>query len=397
MIKTKWLTLPMLIALVILPRLSMDLYLPALPNMAQALHVDDAQLQMTLTIFMFGYALSMLISGPLSDVMGRKKVIFGGLCLYLAATVVCALTHSIIVLIGARFFQALGGCCGTVVARVMVKDVYAKQQQIHILAYLSAAMAICPLLAPIMGGSLQLYFGWHMAFYVLALFALVLLIVSETQLMDDQSVLKKLSFADLINNYCQLLRSRVFIGYSLAVGLAWCNYFAFTIESPFLLMKTLGLTTFSFGLIFSFVVLGYLCGTLLTKRYANSIGWDRLILIATLLCILGASVMMLLAALLPLNWLSLSSPMFIVMMGVGIIIPCTQGAVMQPFPNMAGTASGLFFFIQMLFGAVCGLIVQNLPRDSAVPIAAVVIVSSLLLLISYYGLIWRHTAEACIV
>lgn len=386
----------MLIAMVILPRLSMDLYLPALPNMAQALHVSDAQLQTTLTIFMFGYALSMLISGPLSDVMGRKKVILGGLCLYLVSTVVCALTHSIVVLIGARFFQALGGCCGTVVARVMVKDGYDKQQQIHILAYLSAAMAICPLLAPIIGGSLQLYFGWHIAFYILTIFALVLLMVSEAQLMTDRSLIKKLSFAALINNYRLLLRSRVFIGYSLAIGLAWCNYFAFTVESPFLLMKTLGLTTFSFGLIFSLVVLGYLFGTLLTKRYANSIGWDRLILIATWLCILGASVMTLLVALLPLSWLSLSSPMFLIMMGVGIIIPCTQGAVMQPFPSMAGTASGLFFFIQMLFGGVCGLIIQNLPRNSAVPMAVVIMVSSLLLLISYHRLIWRYTSETCI-
>lgn len=390
MIKTQWLILPVLIALVILPRLSMDLYLPALPNMGHALHVSDALLQMTLTVFMFGYALSMLISGPLSDAVGRKKVIFWGLSLYLVATAICAVTNSIVVLIIARFFQALGGCCGTVVARVMVKDAYDKDQQIHILAYLSAAMAVCPLLAPTVGGTLQMVFGWHVAFYLLALFAVILLIVSEKQLLNHPAAVKKLSFHELMGNYRLLLRSRVFIGYSLAIGFAWCNYFAFTVESPFLLVKTLGLSPVAFGLIFSFVVLGYLLGTVLTKRFANSVGWDALILSATLICILGASVMMLLLCLLPLTWITLSGPMFVIMIGVGIIIPCTQGAVMQPFPTMAGTASGLFFFIQMLFGGVCGLIIQHLTRQSAMPMAWVMMTSSLLLFMSYYGLIWRY-------
>lgn len=390
MVKTRYLILPLLIALVILPRLSVDLYLPALPNMTKSLHVSDALLQMTLTVFMFGYALSMLVSGPLSDVIGRKRVMFLGLCLYLIATLICAITSSITILISARFFQALGGCCGTVVARVMVRDAYSREEQIHLLAYLSAAMAICPLLAPIVGGSLQIYFGWRIAFYVLAIFALILLIVSENQFIDTHKIIKKVSFCNLIDNYKVLLQHRTFIGYSLAIGFAWCNYFAFTLESPFLLEKTLGLSMLSFGLIFSFIVLGYLIGTVITKRFANQVGWDQLILIATYLCIAGAILMTLMISLLPLSWPTIASPMIIIMIGVGIIIPCTQGAVMQPFPTIAGTASGLFFFIQMTFGGICGLIIQNLKRNSPVPMALVILISSVFLLVSFYWLIWRR-------
>ncbi len=94
-------------------------------------------LQMTLTIFMFGYALSMLIAGSLSDILGRKRVLMYGLIIYLVATVACAVSTSIVSLIIARFFQALGGCCGTVIARVMVKDAYCREKQIKILSHLS--------------------------------------------------------------------------------------------------------------------------------------------------------------------------------------------------------------------------------------------------------------------
>jgi MFS transporter, DHA1 family, multidrug resistance protein len=115
MLKTRWLIMPILLALVILPRLSIDLYLSALPDMARLMGTSEGLLQMTLTVFMFGYALSMLLAGPLSDIIGRKRVIYIGLTLYLIATFACAVSTSIVALIIARFFQALGGCCGTVV------------------------------------------------------------------------------------------------------------------------------------------------------------------------------------------------------------------------------------------------------------------------------------------
>lgn len=393
MLKVHWTIIPLLIALVILPRLSIDLYLPALPSMAISLHTTDFSLQMTLTVFMLGYALSVLIAGPLSDILGRKRVMFFGICIYLISTIICATTSSIFFLIIARFFQALGGCCGTVIARVMVRDVYDKTEQIHILAYLSAAMAVCPLIVPIVGGYLQVYFGWRISFYILALFSLLLLVFSNTKF-KDPFVAKKIYFHDLMNNYKMLFQHRLFLGYSLTIGFAWCDYFAFTLESPFIFEKMLKIMPSSFGFILAGVVLGYLIGTIITKRYANGIGWDKLILIATSLCIFGSILLVFLIVLLSLSWPIIMFPMMIIMMGVGIIIPCTQAAVMQPFSSMAGTASGLFFFIQMTFGAICGFIIQTIKVNSAAPMAFIILTSSLLLLISFYTLIWRNNKES---
>lgn len=390
MVNTRWLTLPILIALVILPRLSIDLYLPALPRMALSFHASDVSLKMTLTIFMFGYALSMIIAGPLSDIIGRKRVMFYGLIIYILSTFICAISPSILTLTIARFFQAIGGCCGTVVARVMVRDSYCREEQIKILTYLSAAMAICPLLTPILGGALQTYFGWRAVFYLLVAFSLFMFIINATQLTETHKTIGKLSLRDLIGNYKTLLQNRLFMGYSLAIGFAWCCYFVFTLESPFIIEKSLGLTTLSFGFIFSLVVFGYLIGTLLAKQLANRVGWDRLILIATCLCVMGASFTSLLVWFLPLSWISITIPMMVIMTGVGIIIPCTQAAVMQPFPTIAGTASGLFFFIQMIMGGTSGLIVQMFKGDPATAMARMMLVCSILLFISFYTLIWNN-------
>lgn len=393
MVKTKWLILPLLVTLVTLPRISIDFYLPSLPYIGDTLHGNDTSLQMTLTIFMFGYAISMLIAGPLSDLWGRKRVLIYGLTLYLFATFACALSNSMITLIIARFFQALGGCCGTVIARVMVKDAYTREEQIKTLSHLSAAMAICPLFIPILGGISQIYLGWRAVFYMLGLCSLILLIVCKRQLNESPIKAHPISLKTLIGNYRLLITNRLFIGYSFTIGLAWCNYFAFTLKSPFLLQKTLRFNSITFGGLLAIVVLGYLLGTQVTKRFANEIGWDKLIFMATLCCLLGALILLIMNMIFPLNWMSIILPIMIIMIGVGIIIPCTQAAVMQPFPKIAGTASGLFFFIQMAFGGICGLILQFFNNEAATPMIIAIFICSLMLAVTFYKLIWTLPKE----
>ncbi len=388
MIKTQSLLLPFLILIVILPRLATDLYLPSLPNIILDLSTSVESVQMTMNIFMLGYAFSMLISGPLSDIYGRKKIMILGLVLFLISTIICAICNSIEILIFARFFQALGGCCGTVIARVMVRDGYKKDEQIKILAHLSTAMAICPLVTPFMGGLITLYFGWRYVFILLVLIGLLVLIFSGVQL-KESGLKKQYLFGNLLKNYKILLTSHLFWGYSLTIGLVWSCYFAFTIESPFLFQKALGLNSVEFGILFSIVVLGYVFGAQLSRNYANKVGLDKLIYIAILLCLASAILLISLISLVKLNWIIIVLPMILLMTGVGIIIPCSQAAVMQPFPQMAGTASGLFFFIQMLFGLISGLIIQLVKANNpAMVMAMVILFSTILLYFSFSFLIW---------
>lgn len=390
MTKTPWLAFPLLVALVILPRISVDLYSPSLPNMGVSLHASVASLQMTMTTFMFGYAISMLVAGPLSDSIGRKKVMLSGLILFVVASLVCSFSPNVSFLIVARFFQALGGCCGTVIARVMVKDIHSKEDQINMLTRLSSAMAICPLIIPILGGTLQTYFGWQSIFYVLTLFSVVIFILGKNQIQETITQKTSLSIKNIFSNYKMLLTHRLFIGYSLAIGFAWCVYFSFTLESPFLIQKTLRESAIFFGMIFSLTIVGYLIGARLTKKYANFLGWDKLILIGTIISLIGAFILTGLFLSIHLNWEILVFPMMLTMCGVGIIIPCTQAAVTQPFPTIAGTASGLFFFIQMIFGGIDGIIIQHFRSDSAMPMAIIILFFSFCLFFSFYKIIWKN-------
>jgi DHA1 family bicyclomycin/chloramphenicol resistance-like MFS transporter len=385
------LLLPILILMVILPRLATDLYIPSLPSISYSFNGSIKMVQMTMTMFMLGYAISMLIAGTLSDIYGRKKVMIWGIGVFLISTLICAISNSLIILVTARFFQAIGGCSGTVVARVMVRDSYKKDHQISILSHLSTAMAICPLIAPVIGGIINTYFGWHYIFIVLLLIGLITLALILKELEEESVVTKRdILISDLFKNYKMLLTDKSFLGYSFTIGTAWSAYFAFVIEAPFLFQKELGLSSISFGILFSVVVLGYVIGAQLSRKYANKIGWDQLILIAIFFCVVGSVILCLLILLLKLCPAIVVFPMILIMIGVGIIIPCTQAAVMQPFLKITGTASGLFFFIQMIFGLISGLVIQSFTLNPSKLMAFVILFSSLFLFSSFHFLIWRN-------
>lgn len=383
MTESKNVLLPILIGLVTLPRLSLDLFLPSLTQLGSSLGVSDPQLQMTLTSFMFGSAASMLITGPLSDVFSKRRVVIYSLGIFLIATMISALTSSIVVLITARFFQALGGSCGTLITRVMVKEYYSREDQIRALASLSYAMALCPLIVPLLGGILQHYYGWRAVFEVLALIGLFLLSACALRINETKTQSNTMPIKALFVNYRMLLKHRLFVAYSLAIGCAWCNYSAFSLESPFIFQTILGYNSISYGTLVALPVIGYVAGITLAKKYANNIGYDTLIYLACLTCLLGSISMILLTSLLPINSAIIIIPMMVIMVGVGIIIPCTQGAVMQPFAHIAGTATGLFFFIQMLVGGLSGIILQFCSHHSALPLAYVILGSSTILILSF--------------
>lgn len=389
MFKTEWLIQPLLIGLVMLPYLSTDLYLAALPQMGIDFQASNAAVQMTLTIFMFGYALSLLMGGPLSDFLGRKSVLCSSLVLYFLATGICLFSSSIITLNVGRFLQAIGSGSGMVIARVIVKDVYHKERQIHVMAHLFAAVASSSLLFPTIGGYLKTTLGWKSIFYVLGICSLILLFAVGNQIKKSEILPERFDFWKLLLSYKRLLQNRLFLGYSLAIGLVWVNLITFTLTAPFLLQNNLHFSSLEFGLTYSSAMCGSLMGALIARKLANRLDWNKLIFVGIVICLLGAVTMNLLVWKTPFSWISITLPMFFILLGGGMVIPCTQAAVMQPFPQMAGTASGLFFFIQMNFGGLAGLWVQAFSKISPLLLATTCLFSSLLLITIFYTVVWR--------
>jgi DHA1 family bicyclomycin/chloramphenicol resistance-like MFS transporter len=349
----------LLIGLVAFGPLSTDVYLPALPAIGTHFAADPAQVQLTLSVFLVGFAISMLAYGPLSDRFGRRPVLLGALGLYTLASVACMLAPSIEALIVARFFQALGGCAGPVLGRAIVRDVHGAERSAQVLSTLAVAMALAPAIGPILGGLLTESFGWAANFALLSAFGLVVLLgtialLPETNRQLDPTALRPLQ---LLSNYRSLLRHRRYVGY---VGVVACGYgaiFAFISGASFALIVGLGIAPSVFGFCFSVAVLGFMAGSFLASRLHGRLDTDAQIRLGTWLALAGG------AAAAGLAWgglhtvASVVAPVVVVFLACGLMLPNSMARGIGPFPRMAGAASALMGFIQMAFAATVGILV----------------------------------------
>ena len=165
--------LPLLMVLVVIPMLATDIYLPAISFMGEDLIASHSSLMSTLTSYMVGYSSSLLLSGALSDFYGRRVIVLCGIFIFALASFASCFVTSVDQLICCRFFQALGGGCSTLLARVIVRDLYDFKSQVRVLSYLAAGLIASPILGPIIGAHLTIHYGWRSIFYVLTLFAFI--------------------------------------------------------------------------------------------------------------------------------------------------------------------------------------------------------------------------------
>lgn len=349
--------------------LSTDLYLPSLPILVQVFDTDVSTAQLTLSVFMAGFALSQLVHGPLSDRFGRRPVILGGLAVFIVASLWCAVASSINELIVARFLQALGGCVGPVVGRAVVRDVFGRERSAAVLAYMATAMGLAPAVGPLVGGVLTAAFDWHANFFLLAAIAVVVLAVTwrvlgESNMHRDSRALEP---ARLIGNYLTLLRDRAYIGFAMTSTLVFCGLFSFISGSSFLLVTQLGLTPVQYGVSFAVVVTGFMGGSYAAGRLTGRFGVVRMIRAGTALAALGGAIGLGLALTTPLHVAGVILPMALFIFGAGLTMPNAMAGAIANYPTMAGVASSLMGFVQMTCAALAGFIVGMLDNGAAAP------------------------------
>lgn len=375
-----WFWLVLLTVLIALPRLTLDLHLPALPAMADYFHSSDSRLQLTLTLYAIGSAISLLVAGPLTDRFGRRPVLLAGLFLYVVATVACALADSLTVLIVARLFQALGGCCTTVIGRVIVRDHFDRHEQARLLGLISMAMAVSPMAAPVLGSLMLPFINWRGLFVVLGAIGAGLYLVVYRRLPETRPPeVAAAPPSNLLRIYSQLLRDRYFLRYALAIGCVYSTYFPFIAESSALLQRGFHLSATAYALVFAATISGYMLGANLFRRLVLRVEPDRLISAGIGLNVLGGLMLAASTTLLPEEWLAIVLPMVVIMVSVGMVIPACQLSVLQPYGAIAGTASGLFFFIQMFLTAVSSWATGLLSDGSAAPLVIMTSLASVLL------------------
>jgi DHA1 family bicyclomycin/chloramphenicol resistance-like MFS transporter len=365
-------------ALVAFQAISTDLYLPALPAIGADLGAGIEQVQLTLSLFLVGFGTAQLAWGPLSDRIGRRPPLLAGTLLYVLASLACMLAPSIEALVLGRIVQAVAACSGVVLGRAVVRDLYEPADAARVLAYLGTAMALAPILGPILGGWLTLTFGWRSTFAALALFGGLAFVgvwraVPETNLGKDPHATRP---ARLAANYAALLRDRRYLARVALAALGYAGIFTFISGSPHLLIDAVGLRPDQYGLCFAAGVAGWMAGTFAAGRLNRRLGLAGLLRHGTRISAVAALAGLAWALASPPSWPALVAPMFLFMLGAGFTLPTAMALAIGPHPDKAGLASALLGFLQLAFASLVGLAVSAAYDRTAVPMMAVLVLAT---------------------
>jgi MFS transporter, DHA1 family, multidrug resistance protein len=258
--------------------LSIDLYLPAMPEIGRLLDAPASQVQLTISVYLIGFAGGQILYGPVSDRYGRKPVLMTALVIFCVATLVCALAPGINALNAARLIQGFGASGAIVLARAVIRDVYEGARAGRELSIMVMIMGLAPIIGPMIGGGIQTVSGWRAEFvFILAAgvvaAALVWRLLPETR----RAPIAPLSFGSVLRSYRLLLGHRGFLSNIALVAISFCGLFAWISASPFVLQDLYGLSAFSFGVAFGLSAIGFMAGTSLAATIVVRLGLDRTI------------------------------------------------------------------------------------------------------------------------
>jgi len=351
--------------------LSVDMYLPSLPDIGRELNSPPAQVQLTISFYLVGFALGQIVYGPLSDRHGRKPVLLAALALFSAGGLACAFAPSIEVLIVARLFQAFGGAGAVVLARAIVRDLYHDARAGREFSVMATIMGIAPTVAPLVGSVLQAAFGWRAIFMALLALgsiaaAVVWWLVPETL---KRRTPGRVSLLSTMRVYRTFTKNSAFLAHLGIVTCSFMGLFAWISGASFVLQGLYGLSALEFGLAFALGSAGGMLGAAVAAGIVTHIGLDRTIGLGGLALALGGLAMVATVA------LGLSSPAALVLpamfylAGFGLAVPQGFAGALSPFHDRAGAASSLMGFVQQTSAAALGAIVGHTLGQTAWPLA----------------------------
>ena len=360
--------------LVALGQFAIDIYLPSLPAMVDNLHADKHSVQLTLTFFLIGFAVSQLIYGPLSDRFGRRKILLIGLTIFLVGAVGASLAQTVSFLVGMRLIQGLGIGAANVLCRAILHDLYTGKECAKKVSTLGVLWVLSPIIAPVIGGYIQEYAGWRMNFIFLICFVgLVWLwcifFLPETK---DLGQIQSIHPRAIIKNYAFLLSCRPFVGYVFVDFFMYGILSAFYVAGPFLLQTVLKISPIMFGWMMLIISCGYMIGTSINLLLLHH--WEpRQIIRCGLLLIFVIS-----SILLTIAWFGIFSvtaivvPLTILFCAIALIFTNCISVCLSFSHHLAGSTSALWGFLAYLGGTLSTFVMAALPEESQLPLSVVV-------------------------
>lgn len=364
----------LLTALVAIGPISISIYIPALPDITRALDAPPGLAKLTMTLFLACYAAAQLVYGPLADAYGRRPVLFGGAGVAALGCAICAVAPGIETLIVGRAIQGLGACCGVVVVRAVVRDLFAPRDSLRIMGTVGAALALAPAIGPTLGGLIHAHAGWRWIFVLLIVALGGLMLIAARRLKEslarpDPGAIR---FAQIGRTYAMLLGDGMFLRYALIGGFTFGGMFVYLTGAPYLLIDRMGISPQLFGALSVFFVGGFFCGNLLGRWIGPRHGAKWAVLLGGGFTTLGGGALLASLALHPYQLIEIVAAMFLYQTGTGLVMATAMAAAVARHPGHAGAAAALSGFIQMGGAALGSLLVAGLNDPTGLPMAMLV-------------------------
>jgi MFS transporter, DHA1 family, multidrug resistance protein len=361
-------------ALTAIGPLAIDMYLPALPAIAQDLAVPIAAVQRSLPAYFIGISVGQAIYGPLSDRLGRKPALLVGLAIFVSASLGCAVAGSANQLVFFRFLQALGGCAPLVVPRAVVRDYFDGRDAVRMLSMLILVMMLGPILAPLIGGQLLVRFGWRSVFFVLAGYALTWLVVEAWLLPESlrPERRRRESVATIAATYLRILRDREYLAWVLSGGLIFAGLLAYISGSSFVYIELFHVPPERFGLYFGANAVGLMIASQVNRYLAGRVRPEVIVRVVLPFAVTAGLTLLVDAYTGFGGFVGILVPLFCFVICHGFVGPNTTALAMSPYGAVAGSASALMGTLQFVLGAAAGSLVSAFANGTAVPFAMVI-------------------------
>lgn len=370
--------------IITLSGIGVDLYTPSMPAIAKEFQVHVALVKLTLSSYLIGFAVGQVTFGTLSDSFGRKKALLSGLLLFIIVSFIAPFTKNVYMLMLIRVLQGLGAASASVIAKAILSDSLSGKQLAIGSSYLTTVWACGPIIAPVIGGYFQYYFGWRANFYFYAIYTFLLFLTVTYLYQETNKNFLPLHLPTITRNFKEILSHRIFVGGVLSLGLGYSLIIIFNIAGPFLIQNTLGYSSIVFGHVALFVGSAYFVGTLINRILLYRLMLDTIIRIGLIIMTITSFVYLFIAYEITVNIMTITIPLFIIVLAVGLIFPNCMGKCLSLFPEKGGTASSVLGCLFVLCTAITSSIISILKPGTLVPVAWSFVILVILQLLVYW-------------
>ena len=378
----------LLILLVLFSPLAIDIYLPALPQIAESFHVEHTLAQDTISLFLFAMGVGQLVAGPLADKHGRRTVALVGIFIYLISALLAWGAQTIEWMLLARLLQGIGACATSVAAFATVRDTFGPEKSGKMISYLNGAICFIPALAPILGSWLTQAFDWRANFSFMALYALVIggalwIGMKET---NPSVHTGKVFHAE---RYWSVLKNPMFLFHASLCMLSMAVILAYVTSAPIVLMQGMGVSMNEFAIWFGVNAVVNIIACLTAPKFMDKFGVHKTLLVG-LMCMVTAGVLMLVVAT-QLTPMMFMLPIFVSSLSFAWILGAAAGKALAPFGDKAGTAAALLGLFQMSGAGLVVSLVQRLGLEPTLMISIhmLILTPAIIILLSSVGRGWH--------